>query len=821
MKLFRRVVAALAVLWSVPLFAQNTNIIFEDHFTDNGNKWEMVDTTWAKYEIVNGVFEVERKNEFGNGPQRAISFDDSRDFSVECTTNCRKEDKASMYGLIFGFKDWDNSLGLLINSNGNYMCQNLYQGLNYSENWKSTAVINKKGVNKLRVVKFGKWLNYFINDVYVDRMPYEQLALPIFIMYAGDHQKIGFDDFVMKYCDKETDVALFGKDEEGKMESAWKASADTGLTAEQYISKVYGTAEGSYADFRVFEDDFSTADKNWQTGTKTDTVKQELKDSAYYFEHLNKEGYASYQKVIIERNSDYTISVGTTWMQGDGETAYGFMWGFADWKNYNIFKISAAGKYMFEPVLSDKQDWKENAAIVKKGKNVLKVVCRGAKCFFMVNDVVVDSTLRALLNGNTFGLYVEGKQKIKFDDVVISERLFIAKTGGKKVVFSEKFTPKEDNKIFYPIYTRAMMKLGMLDDGTEIYVNNNRFYFRHNNSSANSKTAEVYIDGENDFEMEATVKVEKGEKSQPLGIIWGFKDWDNMNMFLISTEGTFKCSTMMNKKEISEGWMKTKLVEAGASNTLKIHKRGTFVEYYINGEEVAVLPYCPMRGYNHGYIVFGTQTMSSDKFEIREEKTLMPPFNASNIELSDGFFGESKSFTAMSTTTGVVKTENGKCVVGNGPDTTGAKKKMNEGTRAQFEKTLTDLTKGKKNFRIDCVVEYRHESCELFSGDDQDSLYKNDKGMGIEFGGKAFMVYRNGKFSTPTKKDTSTVATNGTWIDHLTVEGMNGKLYYYINEVPVGTETMGEFKSNGLSFVVKGGGVWQWGWVDEIRIENR
>ena len=231
--------------------------------------------------------------------------------------------------------------------------------------------------------------------------------------------------------------------------------------------------------------------------------------------------------------------------------------GFSDWDNYHSFQITATNRYFITPITSIVSEWKYTDAINRADVNTLRVDKKGMMCYFYINKTLVDSADASPLTGNTFGLFISDKQAVKFDDVLITERFFIPKTADSVTVLSEKFNKKENDGNIRPYYTRAAMNLGMLDDGTEVYLNNNRYFYRHNNVNGNGKFAEVYLGNDNDFTIESNIKYEKGDKGQTSGILWGFLDWDNNNVFMTSTDGAFRCATTINKKEISNGWIKT------------------------------------------------------------------------------------------------------------------------------------------------------------------------------------------------------------------------------------------------------------------------
>ena len=250
-------------------------------------------------------------------------------------------------------------------------------------------------------------------------------------------------------------------------------------------------------------------------------------------------------------------------------------------------------------------------------------------------------------------------------------------------------------------------------------------------------------------------------------------------------------------------------------NKLTIHKSGSIVEYYINGTLVSVLPYIEMRGYSCGYLLFGKQTISSDKFEITEEKAIMPPFNKSNIIAQDEFFPGSNISSLINTTSGSYKIADGKLLIGNGPDTTKKVRTTNEGIRLMMHNVLDNLSSLKKNVRIECEVEYIHKDCELKSGDEQDTLNKYDMGAGIDVGGKSFLIYRSGKYSTSGEAQSGS-STGGTWVNKLAIEIIDGKIYYYLDDVLVDTQTASEFNNSGLSLVLKAGNVWQFATFDDL-----
>ena len=107
-----------------------------------------------------------------------------------------------------------------------------------------------------------------------------------------------------------------------------------------------------------------------------------------------------------------------------------------------------------------------------------------------------------------------------------------------------------------------------------------------------------------DFSIETLI-----EETQPAnfsaGLLWGFKDWDNYNFFIISndkfrmdtkTEGIF-----LNLRE----WTKSDKINNNGGNKLKILKKGNNIFYSINGSVVGSLEYYSLAGNNIGFFGFG------------------------------------------------------------------------------------------------------------------------------------------------------------------------------------------------------------------------
>jgi S1-C subfamily serine protease len=122
----------------------------------------------------------------------------------------------------------------------------------------------------------------------------------------------------------------------------------------------------------------------------------------------------------------------------------------------------------------------------------------------------------------------------------------------------------------------------------------------------------------NDFAIEAVINLVKLKEGTKAGIIFGFKDWQNYNFFLI-TGASFYIGT------VYEGISATKAdgmfsgdVLKNASNNLKIISNGEKFIYSINGVIQYTTDRLRLSGSNIGFAISGKSTVQIEKLIIKE-----------------------------------------------------------------------------------------------------------------------------------------------------------------------------------------------------------
>lgn len=100
-----------------------------------------------------------------------ITLDQNSDYSIESVIQNKSGKGNEGYGIIFGFKDWNNYYQFLISEYGSYIILGQFEGVNIKicEWTKSTAINTGNQRNLLKVMKFGDEFIFSINGEVVER----------------------------------------------------------------------------------------------------------------------------------------------------------------------------------------------------------------------------------------------------------------------------------------------------------------------------------------------------------------------------------------------------------------------------------------------------------------------------------------------------------------------------------------------------------------------------------------------------------------------------------------------------------------------------
>ncbi len=94
------------------------------------------------------------------------------EFILKATITPTSGGNSGAYGIVFGWKDWDNYMALYITKNQSYKINHIYNGIDFSPNqenngWGSSSSINSNKSNTLQVSKFGNDIYFSVNQKFL------------------------------------------------------------------------------------------------------------------------------------------------------------------------------------------------------------------------------------------------------------------------------------------------------------------------------------------------------------------------------------------------------------------------------------------------------------------------------------------------------------------------------------------------------------------------------------------------------------------------------------------------------------------------------
>lgn len=173
-----------------------------ENFDNNNNNWVQNNNDNFTSKVSGGKYQLTRKIKNGLVFQNKIDIDTQKDFSIEASFTKETGALGYTYGLNFGRKNTANDIGFFISNNGQYIFRK-YENNNFIAiiPWTSSSAIktNLFDTNKLKVVKKGKLMRFYINDIYVNEAPFQ----PFFGKEIGfsiyNKQTVSVDFLRVKY----------------------------------------------------------------------------------------------------------------------------------------------------------------------------------------------------------------------------------------------------------------------------------------------------------------------------------------------------------------------------------------------------------------------------------------------------------------------------------------------------------------------------------------------------------------------------------------------------------------------------------------------
>ncbi len=178
---------------SAPLF---------ENFTSNTNGWIMEDSESYSAAIANGKLLIDKKQKGGIFVSRNIDINTNKDFIIETSLSKVRSANAGLYGITFGRKNSSNEYSFLISNSGDYMLRK-FDNDKYHKliPFTESSAINKNigSTNKIKIVKSGNLLRFYINNQYVNEYEFGRFFGNKFGYTVFYNQKIAVDYLNIKY----------------------------------------------------------------------------------------------------------------------------------------------------------------------------------------------------------------------------------------------------------------------------------------------------------------------------------------------------------------------------------------------------------------------------------------------------------------------------------------------------------------------------------------------------------------------------------------------------------------------------------------------
>lgn len=168
------------------------------------------------------------------------------------------------------------------------------------------------------------------------------------------------------------------------------------------------------------------------------------------------------------------------------------------------------------------------------------------------------------------------------------------------------------------------------DKDSKASIDNGSYLLEHKRTTGSwAFWRAIELDKSKDYSFEVEMEQLSGDQNYGHGIIWGLKDWENYNSFIISPSGYFQINKTESGKysEIQE-WKTTPIVKQGV-NVLKVHKKGERIQFSLNGEVLMTIESKKMKlwGNYFGMIVYNQKKVSVPRIMLTAS---MPQINHIN-----------------------------------------------------------------------------------------------------------------------------------------------------------------------------------------------
>lgn len=192
--------------WSLDCSTTPCEYSFKSYFTDQATAeaegWVFYDDEEERSfvatspEEAKGTYYWENKDDNGRLRKIKLPIDNTEDFQFTTTVNYWNGDDNNWFGIITGFKDWDNYIGLIITANGYFKVDILIKGIQVGmQEYEKMDNNNFYEPTKLNIVKIDKTLFFSIDKKLVYTSENSSLIGDFSGIYNDGVKAVTYDNF--------------------------------------------------------------------------------------------------------------------------------------------------------------------------------------------------------------------------------------------------------------------------------------------------------------------------------------------------------------------------------------------------------------------------------------------------------------------------------------------------------------------------------------------------------------------------------------------------------------------------------------------------
>jgi len=225
-------------------------LVYKENFYLNKDTWEIkLEGNESKISKENSVIITVDKDQ-KTSRYNYISLDQESDYSIESVVQKKSGKGNEGYGIIFGFKDWDNYFSFLLSEIGSYTILGRFEGVNYKiADWTTSGAINtgfKR--NKLKVMKLDDEFIFSINGEIVERKKAKSLRGNNFgiVLYGGGEYVL--ENIIVKEFLSSDELMGKVRKNESESSSEWNGNGSGIFISEKgYIATNYHVVKDANA----------------------------------------------------------------------------------------------------------------------------------------------------------------------------------------------------------------------------------------------------------------------------------------------------------------------------------------------------------------------------------------------------------------------------------------------------------------------------------------------------------------------------------------------------------------------------------------------